>query len=134
MWKLHDVGQRLLLADKKTEEDRTGGCLGAAPGEPERIDDAAVRGYFSELLRVHCTWEIFGSESLHDPRDFLCAPNHDGRARVSRKNRVIARLFRSARLRALRNLSNDRGKQRKGSTVKSCVEASRRILDAKYGC
>lgn len=51
-WKLHDVGQRLLLADKKTEEDRTKGCLGAAPGEPGRIDDGTVRGYFDELLRV----------------------------------------------------------------------------------
>lgn len=87
------------------------GCLGAAPGEAGRIDDGAVRGYFEEATSR--TRDL--SESLHDPRrDFLRAPSHGGGARVSRKNRVIAgRRSPGTYVRALRNLSNDRGKQRK---------------------
>lgn len=70
-WKLHDVGQRLLLADKKTEEGRPGGWrMGEkgvlAPRRVKRIDDGAVRGYFDEPLRVHAVWDL--PESLHDPR------------------------------------------------------------------
>lgn len=65
LWKLHDVGQRLLLADKKTEEGRTvggvvvqqrrrdsGGGVEGEGGDGKR-SDRRLRGYFDELLRTH---------------------------------------------------------------------------------
>jgi len=96
-----------LLADKKTEEGWRG-CLGTAPDEAERID-GAVEGYFDEPLRTPYMGFFF--ESLHDSRDFLCALSHDGGASFSEESRY--RFFvRHIHVHALRNLSNDRGKQR----------------------
>lgn len=51
-WKLHDVGQHLLLADKKTEEGQTGRWGEKGEGEKRQGIDDEVRGYFDEPLRT----------------------------------------------------------------------------------
>lgn len=70
-WKLHDVGQRLLLADKKTEEGRTG-RWGKKGGEKRQGMNGEV-GATSTNYFAHIVRGILGAESLHDPRFPLCA-------------------------------------------------------------
>lgn len=66
-WKLHDVGQRLLLADKKTEEGRTRRWGKKGQG----VDDEV--GVTSTSYFAHTVCRILGSKSLHDLRFPLCA-------------------------------------------------------------
>jgi len=108
-WKLHDVGQRLLLADKKTEEGRTGrwGKRGVRSGRGWTAKSGLLRRATSHILYVGSS-----APSRCTTRDFLCAPGHDEETRVSRKNRIIGEaLWDLFHVHASRNLSYDCGKQ-----------------------